>query len=81
MSLYWLYDLPNVLLGVVVTSAFVLFAVAGHVLLRKRIGSNLLSRGQVLGATISCNAHFGHLAPIARYPPAWGGRNARYATF
>jgi hypothetical protein len=37
MSLYWLYDLPNVLLGVVVTSAFVLFAVAGHILLRKRI--------------------------------------------
>jgi len=37
MSLYWLYDLPNLWLGVVVTSAFVLFAVVGLLLLRKRI--------------------------------------------
>ena len=39
MSLYWLYDLPNLWLGVVVTSAFVLFAVVGLLLLRKRIAA------------------------------------------
>ncbi len=37
MSLYWLYDLSNFWLGVVVTGAFVAFALAGYFLLRKRI--------------------------------------------
>ena len=39
MSLFWLYDLPNVWLGVTVTFSFLAFALGGHHLLRKYISS------------------------------------------